>query len=296
MDFELNLLENSYDYLNESLGYYKKIGYDETHDPDRDTIEKKIKWKTTFLLLVQAIELLIKEKLSRINPILIYSDIDQPISQESKTITYKKSLDRLTNLQPNILEKADIQFLIKCGEIRNECVHFKIKLNSIDIKKKYCKLFELYMKLHSKFFNKKYVNEKYTYQIDQILKLAKEFIVFRGVEYTKKGLRIVQKDLQEGQQLCYLYNSKEAYERIKYGNEADALNKFAEGSTYLGPRFYTPKYCGDCLATHGEYHMTECDWEMCPKCGKQLLSCDCFSGYCNESLVNEKFGKNIKIL
>ncbi len=29
MNFELNLIENSYDYINETLFYYKNIGYDE---------------------------------------------------------------------------------------------------------------------------------------------------------------------------------------------------------------------------------------------------------------------------
>lgn len=34
MNFELNLIENSYDYINETLFYYKNIGYDESHDED----------------------------------------------------------------------------------------------------------------------------------------------------------------------------------------------------------------------------------------------------------------------
>ncbi len=41
MNFELNLIENSYDYINETLFYYKKIGYDESHDEDRNSIEEK---------------------------------------------------------------------------------------------------------------------------------------------------------------------------------------------------------------------------------------------------------------
>ena len=39
MNFELNLIENSYDYIKETLYYYKKIGYDESHDEDRNSIE-----------------------------------------------------------------------------------------------------------------------------------------------------------------------------------------------------------------------------------------------------------------
>lgn len=34
--------------------------------------------------------------------------------------------------------------------------------------------------------------------------------------------------------------------------------------------------CGDCGRKTGEYHMDMCDVERCPKCGNQLMSCDCF--------------------
>lgn len=33
--------------------------------------------------------------------------------------------------------------------------------------------------------------------------------------------------------------------------------------------------CGDCGAAAGEYHFAGCDMERCPKCGRQLISCDC---------------------
>ena len=33
--------------------------------------------------------------------------------------------------------------------------------------------------------------------------------------------------------------------------------------------------CHDCAAKAGHYHHPGCDSEACPKCGGQLLSCDC---------------------
>ena len=33
--------------------------------------------------------------------------------------------------------------------------------------------------------------------------------------------------------------------------------------------------CHDCGAKHGKIHHQGCDAERCPKCGLQLISCDC---------------------
>jgi hypothetical protein len=34
--------------------------------------------------------------------------------------------------------------------------------------------------------------------------------------------------------------------------------------------------CPDCNVTAGGNHHANCDQENCPKCGGQLISCDCF--------------------
>ena len=34
--------------------------------------------------------------------------------------------------------------------------------------------------------------------------------------------------------------------------------------------------CCDCGASEGELHELGCDFERCPCCGHQLISCDCF--------------------
>lgn len=34
--------------------------------------------------------------------------------------------------------------------------------------------------------------------------------------------------------------------------------------------------CHDCNVKLGQYHHPGCDMERCPRCGGQLISCDCF--------------------
>jgi hypothetical protein len=36
-----------------------------------------------------------------------------------------------------------------------------------------------------------------------------------------------------------------------------------------------PSTCGDCGAARGCIHHMNCDMEECPRCGRQLLGCDC---------------------
>lgn len=35
------------------------------------------------------------------------------------------------------------------------------------------------------------------------------------------------------------------------------------------------KKCPDCQVEVGQYHHFGCDWEECPRCGGQLLTCKC---------------------
>jgi hypothetical protein len=48
---------------------------------------------------------------------------------------------------------------------------------------------------------------------------------------------------------------------------------------YDPPKLHLPRWfrCPDCNVAPGGIHHQNCDQEHCPKCGGQLIGCDCFS-------------------
>jgi len=50
--------------------------------------------------------------------------------------------------------------------------------------------------------------------------------------------------------------------------------------------------CHDCGALEGEIHKFGCDMERCPKCGYQLIGCDCLDNIKTERQLLSFFKKN----
>lgn len=82
MQIQMNLIENSQDYVINALELFHVADEYGTHVKEKSVMENKAKWKLAFVSLVQALELLLKCGLEQINPVLIYEDIDTPRSTE----------------------------------------------------------------------------------------------------------------------------------------------------------------------------------------------------------------------
>ncbi len=62
---------------------------------------------------------------------------------------------------------------------------------------------------------------------------------------------------------------------LKDGRKLDPIPYGSESEEYSGGGV-NPSECHDCAARIGHYHHTGCDWEQCPNCGGQLLTCECW--------------------
>jgi hypothetical protein len=166
------------------------------------------------------------------------------------------------------------QFLLKSSKLRNEFIHNKVIIQSEEIITKYCKLYQLYKKLHEDAIDSDIVfyKEVYIWTEREILERANDWTVYRGREIRLDELQAFKQEIEENSKYKF-YISKDGRkaERIRYGDEATRA-----GDSEHDLSLYT-KYeiCDECNAKKGEYHLEICDLEICPFCFGQLLSCDC---------------------
>ena len=248
---KLSLIENSHNFLNQSLRHYRKAS--------RNVHE----WPFAILHLTQSIELMLKEALRNIHPILIFENIDHP----TRTVSLEQALSRLSmvaDVKVGEKEKLNIR---RAADYRNRVVHYEFELSRFECKKIFAQLFEF---VH--FFHKKYLKrETHEYVAKDLWPVEarlmtyfrEEFVLYNGIEMHRDG----PKEIIEAQKTTFLETGGRKYPRIKFGDEPGWLE--------IRPDFAEIP-CHDCGVLKGQYHLDHCDVEECPRCHRSLLGCDCF--------------------
>lgn len=127
-ELKMSLLENSESFFTESIS--KAIQAENSEE----------QWKFAILLLVQAIETCLKERLRLTHEVLIYSNIDKP----KHTVDLSLAINRLTNISNITLNVSDISAIKTASELRNQIVHFEFNLSIKQIKSNFVKLVGFY--------------------------------------------------------------------------------------------------------------------------------------------------------
>lgn len=134
---QMNLIENSNSFLIEAI---KKM------IDSRNNINN---WKYAILMLVQAIELSLKEKLRNEHPIIIYTNIDKP----KHTVSIEVARNRIKNICKVDFTSQENKAINNAINWRNKIIHFEFEINISAIKATFVSLFGFLSDFNRKHFN-----------------------------------------------------------------------------------------------------------------------------------------------
>ena len=210
MQIQMNLIENSQDYVINALELFHVADEYGTHVKEKSVMENKAKWKLAFVSLVQALELLLKCGLEQINPVLIYEDIDTPTFSLEKTVKYLTAMNRLANFSMNPFSKEEKDFIKKCFVYRNRFIHCTVEIHTEDLKSKFAKLYTLYCKGYKFFLKQDFsvANQKLQSVHQELFLFLNEWTIFRGEEVRKQDLNEIKQELERWGKHSYFTTSK----------------------------------------------------------------------------------------
>ncbi|MBU5673269.1 hypothetical protein [Paenibacillus brevis] len=258
---KMNLRENAYDFLHRSLYHYHLATYDEY------PTDYKRFWKFAIADIIQAMELLFKETLRVEHELLVYENVDK----RKNTVSISAAFDRLKSIGKIDITKDDENIINRAIQIRNLVMHYELDLNTQELANIYAILFEFLHNYHFKCLGEemhKFIHPQYWEEEGELMeKFRSEFVMYDGEEVHRNHPVIIA----ESQLFPFFAVQGIEYKRIKYGDEPNNWGKHDR--------------CPDCAVRKGLYHALNCDWELCPKCGGQAISCNC-------NLYNDLYDEN----
>lgn len=247
----LSLIGNAYDSFAESLA---KVAASDG---------QATAWKYAVLHIVHSVELMIKERLHRAHPLLLWENVDR----RTRTVSLDHGLERLVaaGIEVSAFERAAIKAAI---EWRNQITHYKVDLRIDEVRENYLLLFEFLNGFHHEHFDDSLTDHLTGDALRTASALMEHFrtdmVDFRGRSIHRTWVW----KLLAAQEIPVLSIASIEHARIKYGHEAH----------WSEPEYqdFVPKeFCRDCACAIGELHGPSCVVEDCPRCGAQMLTCDC---------------------
>jgi hypothetical protein len=205
---------------------------------------------------------MLKQVLRESHPILIFENIDNP----RRTVSLDQALTRLESVAKVTVGDKEKVNIRRAADYRNKVVHYEFELNRFECKNIFAQLFEFVHFFHYKYLKQEIhaciAKDLWPAEARLMTYFKKNFVVYNGIEMIKYN----PADIMDAQRRPYLERNGERYERITYGDEPGWLQLSSDFAD-------TP--CHDCGVIGGQYHAEGCDVEECPKCGHQLLGCEC---------------------
>lgn len=227
---------------------------------ERAREEDAFQWTFAIVNSVQAIELLLKERLRREHPLLVFANIDRP---RRHTVSLETALERLKACDVN-LGAEEMERLHCAKDLHNDVVHYELAATVDQLEAAYVDVFEF---AHT--FHLKELGEELHEHLDPDLWHMEAALMgrFHAGFVTYQGERLVNTSpikIVEAQQISHYRFRESDYARVSYGR------KSAEPSVES-----IPPNCPDCGGLVAQLHVPGCHLETCPACGGQVLICEC---------------------
>jgi len=245
---ELNLRQNAYDYLEESLRYAERA------------VADSVGWKFAIVLAAQSIELLLKARLAEEHPLLIRVNPESG-DTDAPTVGVESAVKRLhaAGLQ---LDDEDVRRLRLAQRLRNQFVHYEVKATVGQLEATFADLFEFAHVFHLEHLGDELhdhiAEDLYSAEAEMMSRFRRDLVRYQG----STVVRWFPSEIVDAQFALNVRIGDKVYDRIRRSSPDDLLG----ANTWA---------CHDCSAVPGQLHAYGCDAERCPGCSQQMLSCAC---------------------